>query len=79
MLPRRFRTDGFIDPCIPTLGANYLGEIDTTEAATRKLVTKLAAIPSTDVLLRGGTDRLQTLSVRAVYLTPPPPTYSVRA
>jgi hypothetical protein len=42
----------------------YLGEIDTTEAATRKLVTKLAAKyrQLTDVLLRGGTDRLRALS-----------------
>src|SRR5215469_13417246 len=40
-----------------------LGEIDTTEAATRKLVTKLARqIPSTNVLLRGGADGIRALS-----------------
>src|SRR6266478_4417398 len=38
----------------------YLGEIDTAEAATRKLVAKL---PSTDVLLRGGADGIRAPSV----------------
>jgi hypothetical protein len=38
----------------------YRGEIDTTEAATRELVTD--QIPSTDVLLRGGANGIRALS-----------------
>ena len=43
----------------------YLGEIDTSEAATSKLVASLARKYAADVLLRGGADRLRSAPARS--------------